>query len=428
MTDVRRPNSWADLYCRAILPRAAALVFFTSAQAAADPQATELALHEPLAVEEAPTDPGVRAGPFLLFPVLGLSETYDDNIFAVHDDKKADFITTLAPSLTALAEGPDHAVRLRAGGQIGRYKLHASENFADGHAVAEGRLDLSPDTRIFGGAWAGRDHEERESANEAFGREPTRYFDFRSYGGVQHRLGRLSLRLGGRAERLDFRDTAASDGRTVNNDDRDRDLFGAGVQAAYAVTDDFEPFLQAAFDLRRYDAAADDNGFARDSDGGRLLAGARVRPAPAVLAEGFAGLMTQDYDDARLKNVTRLALGAALNWTPTPQTRLGAILDRAIDETTLANASGEVETSAALVLRQILAERLTAHLRLGAGRSEFAGNGRVDERVFAGGTLTWRLDSRLSLIGEYGWTGQTSSVDGEAYRRNRVMLGVEGRF
>ena len=389
--------------------------------------ATELALHEPLPPEEEPEGPGVRLGAFVLFPVLGLSEIHDDNIFAARDNRKHDFVTVVAPSLTAIADGPAEYVRLRAGGQIGRYKMHGSEDYADGNTSAEGRLDLSPATRIFGGAWLGRDHEERESSDEVFGREPTRYFDLQGYGGIRHRIGPLSVRLGGRVERLDFRDTKSSTGE-INNDDRDRTAYAGGARISFDLFPEFEPFAQAGFDFRRYDTATDDNRFARDSNGRRLVLGARLSPIPDLSLQAFAGAMTQDYDDDRLKGVHRPALGASLSWQAAPKTRIGAFLDRTIEETTLANAASTVETVGALTLRQEIAERFVVLARAGAGRSRFAGIGREDELVFAGATVTWRINPRISLIGEYHWTGQTSTVDGEAYRRNRALIGVEGRF
>ncbi|MBM3566452.1 MAG: hypothetical protein FJX42_10125 [Alphaproteobacteria bacterium] len=389
--------------------------------------AAELALHDPLPREEEPAGPGVRAGPFLLFPVVGLSETYDDNIFAAHSGKKDDFVRTVAPSLTAVAEDAERLVRLRAGGHAGFYKWHSSENFLDVHASAEGAANVSPETRNFGGGWIGRDHEERESTDEAFGREPTRYFDFKGYAGVRRRAGPLTLTFGGRAERLDFRDTATSTA-PINNDDRDRNLLGGGAQVSFAATNGFEPFVQAGAVAVRYDDRADDNGLKRDSNGLRLVAGARIQPTPSLLVTAFAGLMTQDYDDARLKDIRRPALGAALNWTLAPATRLSAIVNRGIEETTLNRASGEIGTAAALVLRQDFGERLAAHLRIGAGRGEFPGIGREDDAISAGGTLTWRMNSRFFLIGEYHRTDMTSNAANESYRRNRVMIGLEGRF
>ena len=390
-------------------------------------EATELALHEPLPPAQEPESPGVRLGAFVLFPVLGVSEIYDDNIFAARDGRKHDFVTVAAPSLTAIADGSDEYVRLSAGGQIGRYKMHASENYADGQASAEGRFDLSPATRIFGGAWLGRDHEERESADEVFGREPTRYFDLQGYGGLRHRIGPVSVRLGGRIERLDFRDTPGNTGET-NNDDRDRTVYAGGVRIAYAVSPEIEPFAQAGFDFRRYDTATDDNRFARDSDGRRLVLGARISPLTDLSFQAFAGIMTQNYDDARLKDAHWPALGASVDWRAAPRTRIGAFLDRTIEETTLANASSSVDTIGALTLGQEIAERLVVQARVGAGQSRFTGTGRADDLVFAGATVTWRINPRISLIGEYHWTGATSTVDGEAYRRNRVLIGVEGRF
>ncbi|MBM3581399.1 MAG: hypothetical protein FJX37_05465 [Alphaproteobacteria bacterium] len=412
---------------------AGAVALFVAGGAVAEPRdkppmaETEMALHDPLPREEVPTGPGVRAGSFVLFPVLGLGETFDDNIFASRDDRKADFVRTVSPALIAVTEGKDRFARLQIGAEAGLYKWHSSENYFDGHLSAESRMSLSAATQIFGGAWAGRDHEERESPNEVFGREPTRYFDLRGYGGVRHRMENLTLTAGGRVERLDFRDTSAAGG-AINNDDRDRNILGGGVQASYALMDGFEPFIQAGLIARRYDDARDDNGFARDSTGMRFLAGARFRPAPNILAQAFAGLMIQNYDDARLKDIRRPALGASLNWTLAPETRLGAILDRALDETTLSGASGIVDTTAALFLRHGFTDRIAANLRLGLTRSEFPGAGRVDDLAFVGGTVSWRINSRFYLIGEYTWTGQTSTADGEAYRRNRVLLGLEGRF
>ncbi len=411
---------------------AAAMAFALPAPAVASAEARatdtdELALHEPLPAEESPAGPGARLGAFLLFPILGVSENYDDNIFASGDRRKRDFATVVAPSLTAIADTPTEYVRLNAGSQIGRHKMHASENYADGHASAEGRLDLSPATRIFGGAWLGRDHERRESPDEVFGREPTRYFDLQGYGGVRQRFGPVSVRLGGRIERLDYRDTEGTAGE-INNDDRDRTVLAGGARVGFDLFPGFEPFAQAGFDIRRYDTAADDSGFARDSNGRRFVLGARFSPNADLSLQAFAGIATQDYDDTRLEDVLRPLFGASLHWQAAPKTWVGAIADRTIEETTLANAAASVETSGALTLRQELAERLVLHARAGVGQSQFAGIGREDDFVFAGATLTWRLNPRISLIGEYHWVGVTSTEDGEAFRRNRIMIGVEGRF
>lgn len=412
---------------------AAAMAFAVSAgpawasESARATTSDELALHEPLPLREDPAGAGTRLGAFLLFPVLGVSETYDDNIFAARDRRKHDFVTVVAPSLIATLDRPAEYVRLNVGGHTGHHKMHASENFADGYASAEGRADLSPTTRIFGGAWLGRDHEERESPDEVFGREPTLYFDLQGYGGVRQQFGPVSVRIGGRVERLDFHDTRSTSGE-INNDDRDRTLVSGGARIAVAIVPEFETFAQVGVDARRYDAATDDIGFARDSNGRRLALGARLSPRPDFYLQAFAGLMSQDYDDARLKDVHRPQFGGNLSWQAAPGTWLGALLDRTVGETTLADASATVDTVAALTLRREMGERFVLQARAGAGQSRFAGIGREDDVVFAGATLTWRIGARMSLIGEYYWTGQTSTVDGEAYRRNRAMIGVEGRF
>ena len=58
---------------------------------------------------------GMRAGSFLIYPRLGLQETYNDNIFAVESDEQDDFITLVRPQLDVRSDWTNHAVDLRAG-------------------------------------------------------------------------------------------------------------------------------------------------------------------------------------------------------------------------------------------------------------------------------------------------------------------------
>lgn len=389
----------------------------------------ELALHEPLPPKPAPDapGPGVRAGSFAIYPVLGASELYNDNIFAARDNPRSDFISLVEPSLTAVSDEPARKIALKAAGHAGRHTMHGSENFTDGEASAEARYALSPETRVYGGLWAGRDHEERDSREESLGRGPTRFADLAGYAGMLRRIGRFSVRAGGRVERLDFRDTPGTLGK-INHDDRDRALYTGGVRLGYTIAPEVQPFVQAAFDLRRYDDGRDDRGFARDSDGTRLLGGVRATLAPGLGAQAFAGAMGQNYKDARFKDVNGTAFGGVLNWKPRTGTSVDLLVDRWVSETTLANASSIVQTTASLAVRQRIGERLSATLRLGGGTDKYLGIGQVDTPLSAGATVTWKISPHISLMGEYNNLRVASTNDSDEYRRNTVLLGVEGRF
>lgn len=389
----------------------------------------ELALHEPLPPKPAPeaSGPGVRTDSFVIYPVLGASELYNDNLFAARHDPHSDFIALVEPSLTVVSDEPARKIAFRAAGHAGRYKMHGSENFTDGETSAEARYDVLPGTRVYGGLWAGQDHEERDSREESLGRGPTRFADFAGYAGILQRIGQLSIRAGGRIERLDFRDTPGSLGK-INHDDRDRVLQTGGVRLGYTIAPEVQPFVQAAVDIRRYDDGRDDQGFARDSDGTRLLGGVRATLAPGLTAQIFAGHMGQNYEDARFKDVSHAAFGGVFNWHPRAGTAVDVLVDRWVSETTLANTSSILQTTAGLTVRQEIDERLSAALRLGGGTDKYLGAGQVDTLLSAGATVTWKIGPHFSLVGEYNRLRVTSTNDSDEYGRNTVLLGVEGRF
>ena len=57
-----------------------------------------------LAQEVGPYEPlGIRAGSFLIYPTLSVSEAYDDNVFATDNDTEDDWITLISPRVRAQA-------------------------------------------------------------------------------------------------------------------------------------------------------------------------------------------------------------------------------------------------------------------------------------------------------------------------------------
>ena len=53
-----------------------------------------------LAQEVGPYEPlGIRAGSFLIFPSLNVSEIYDDNVFASDNNTDDDLITVISPQV-----------------------------------------------------------------------------------------------------------------------------------------------------------------------------------------------------------------------------------------------------------------------------------------------------------------------------------------
>ena len=86
------------------------------------PAALALSLGAPAVAQEVgPYDPlGIRAGPFLIYPSLNVSEAYNDNVFATDNDTDDDFITLISPQLRAESNFSRHSLNFTAGSEIAR--------------------------------------------------------------------------------------------------------------------------------------------------------------------------------------------------------------------------------------------------------------------------------------------------------------------
>lgn len=178
---------------------------------------------------EAPSDAGqeVRLGSFIVGGGLTLSELYDDNIYATESAEVGDYVTIVTPELYLESDWERHRLRVEGGAEIGRYAGNDGEDYEDAWIGADGKYDISKDSKVFGGGRINREHEDRESPDDVNGTEPTTFARVQGHVGVAHKIERTSVRVGVTSERLDFEDVARTGG-VINNDDRDRTMYEAG--------------------------------------------------------------------------------------------------------------------------------------------------------------------------------------------------------
>jgi opacity protein-like surface antigen len=388
------------------------------------PEGTGPALgQEPGDEETARYSAGYPVGSFRAYPRVVVSEVYDDNIFATRDNTVDDLITVLSPSITLRSAWDEHAAQFRAGADVARYSDNPSEDYEDYWASADGRYDFSTDTNVFGGGSYAYYHESRESPDDVFGREPTTYEDTQGYGGMFHRLGRASIRVGGTYEQLDYRNVTGDTGLIIN-DDRDRQLYTGGIRAGYRTSERGELFAQAAVDNRRYDVDVDVNGFNRDSDGYRLIGGYAFNQPNRYRGELYAGHLEQDYDDPQLEDVSDLAFGGNLTWYPAPGTAVSGFVDRVVGETTLDGASSYLYTSAGGRVSHAVRPDLLANAGITFGEYDYQGIDRTDDVINASASLRYLLSRSFFLEAEYRLRHLDSTIVTEDYDRNQVFLRV----
>jgi hypothetical protein len=379
-----------------------------------------------------------EVGSFLLYPEVTLSGFYDSNVYYSNADRISDQAAIFSPALWMVSNWREHALNLSAGADLTRYRDQTTEDTDDWRVSGEGRYDFNYDTNVYGGARAFRSHEDRESPSARNGLEPTVYTGQRYYGGIFRQQGPWSYRLGGTALSLNYDDvpfeTSTGGIAIINNDDRDRWQYTAGLRVGYELSPRVEPFVQIASDNRRYSEKPDDLGNNKDSTGQRALAGVRYNIPNVLKLDAFGGWMRQRYVESVFEDVSAPAFGAALVWRIADRWTLNGFLDRTVEETTvievnpstgtLTPASSFLNTYAGATLAYRFTERLVGAVEGSYSRADYQGIDRTDNYRGAGASMTYRVAKMLYVQLLYQYRGLDSSLPDENYSKNLVFLNL----
>jgi hypothetical protein len=374
-----------------------------------------------------PDGKGIRLGSFIALPQLTVTQSYNSNIFATQTNEVDDNITTVTPSLALNSDWDKHEFDLWGTSDVVRYASRSSEDHVHYSFGADGRYDIARSTNAFGGGSYTRDVEDRESPDDTVGTEPTKLSITNGYAGVFHRFGQPAVRLGGTVRSYDFDDTPTSTG-SINNDDRDRNVYTGGLWTGYQFQNGPEIWGQYSLDVRRYDQTPDDLGFKRDSRGYRALVGVNFKLGQTVDGSAYVGAMKQDYDDARLPTISGAAYGGNLDWEISPATEASLYVDRVIGETTLANASGSVDTTYGVSASQQILQKLRADAGFAITNSNYYGISREDNYASLNVGLRYDLTSEFFAGAGYEHHVRESDINGQNFNRNVFSLQVGGAF
>jgi hypothetical protein len=150
-----------------------------------------------------------------------------------------------------------------------------------------------------------------------------------------------------------------------------------------------------------YRAALDDTGVNRDSIEAFAAAGLRLRLSRLLEGSLAIGYTHREQADASLGDSSEIATNVALLWSPTRRITVELNLVRDFGETTLAGASGTLESTATLGLSYELLRTLSVRARGSAARLEFSGAGRTDNVFDARFGFDWAATRSLMIAPEY---------------------------
>lgn len=366
---------------------------------------------------------GIRAGSFLLYPALDLSAVYDDNIYATDGNEEGDFIIQTRPQLRAETNLPQHAFWFRGDVLTGTYLDNSDENRVDWYVGGGSRIDATRATNWNTDIEYQKDTEDRGSPDASGAAdEPVSFRRFQADSSVRFRPGRFNITGGGIFENYDFDDVGLISGGTQNNDDRDRDVYAGYARLGYEASPGYELFLLGLYAITNYDSSLDDNGFNRDSHGYQLEGGARFEITNVISGEASVGYLSRDYFDNRLPGISGISTEMRANWFVTRLTTLTFGASRRVQETTLNDAAGYLDTVFDAGIDHELMRNLILSGNLRYGERDYEGISRTDDHYEAMARALYLINRNYSIAGEYRYYNRDSSAATEDYVRNLVML------
>jgi hypothetical protein len=364
-------------------------------------------------------------GSFEIFPSVEMGATYDTNIYATKNNQRNDLVNTIRPAVNAFSNWNRHALSMTTFGDINLYNDHSHENYENFVTDWNGRYDIMNQTWV--AVRGGYQHlaEPRTSPDAADGTDPTTFNLAKGGLGFYRGLGKLKLNADYDAKRFDYNDAYSSTTGPIDQSYRDRTEHRVGGQVRYDVSENFKPFVRAAYNRRDFD----DNK-AHNSQGYDAAVGAIADFGGITSVEGYVGWLSQSYDKTAVKREANAPLvGGRIEWNVTGKTSVVLEGTRTMEDTGLTGYSGFIASGGSATVTHELRRNLLAEVNFGATRSDYVGTAeRQDDDLSAGAGLRYLMTKHLYSDLFYNWTDRTSTNADAEYDRHLVMLRVGVRM
>ena len=360
----------------------------------------------------------IEFGSFEMYTTLELGENYESNLYATQHDRRGDAHGIVRPVVNLFSNWGRHALSLTTFGDFAYYSQNPDENYQSMVFDVSGRYD------VVNGVWvaprAGHQYlaESRTSPNDVNGRVPVVFNLTKGGMTFYHGTGSLRLTLDYDYKRFRYDDTPA-EGDYIDQSTRSRDEHKGTMTWAYAVSENFKPYVRTAYDVRPYASYE-----AHDAEGYEVLLGTTLDLGGVTSLDVFAGYMQRDYDDfAFKKSLGSPRFGGRLDWNPTGLTSVVVEANRTLEETSLTDYNSYYSTGGSFTVTHEVRRNVLLEGNLAYSWLDFNGlYDRNDDVYSAGAGVRYFISRNLYSDLMYNWEGRDSTSANNDYARNLVML------
>ncbi len=370
---------------------------------------------------------GVRAGNYLLYPTLGTTVVFDDNIYATNKNRTSDTRFEIVPVVRAKSDLPRHILDFAIGAKQTEYVKHNELNTTDFRFSMDVALHFDNAHTLALSLLSGLDHEDRAAPDAPKNAiEKTGVFHNRAILGLKRDAGRLYAGFSASIERWDFQDVKARNGSTIDQDNRDTQVLSAQAMLGYRFSPGYE--IQAKLrTLRHSNYGATKLDYS--ANGYEAIAGVSAEISPLLRWRLLGGYGLRDYDSSQLRTAGNLILEGEIQWLPTQLMTAYLSARRAYAEGIEGDApGGRLDNSISARVEYEALRNLVFTLGGEYRESEFFGERRRDQVIIGRvGADYYHTKNWLFSIA-YEHQIQSSNIEEDNLTRNRVWLTTKLRF
>jgi hypothetical protein len=368
---------------------------------------------------------GLRLGGVTVLPAIEQAIGYDTNPRRVARGAEGSVVHRTQGEVALRSDWSRHALNGSLRGSYSAYPGVEGANRPEGEGNLTLRLDVLSETQV--------ELESRFRLETLRPGSPELGAPVRgrplvaTYGasaGVTQRFNRFALGLRGSVDRAQYEDARLADGALLDQGDRDVTQAALRLRGSYELTPGLIPFVEATVDARTHAREVDRAGFRRDSTGVSGRVGSTFELTRLLTGEVSGGLQARTYEDERLKDLRGPVGEAALVWSATPLTTVRLRGAAAIEETTIANASGAVATRATLEVQHDLRRNLSLTAAATVAEADYRGVRLREETRAASLRVDYKLTRSVALRASFTHERLTSTAPGADYTANVYLVGL----
>ncbi|MGQ0457103.1 MAG: outer membrane beta-barrel protein [Hyphomicrobium sp.] len=369
---------------------------------------------------------GVRVGNYFVLPTIGAAVIYDDNIFAIDDDKRSDIRTEVTPGIRFKSNLPRHVLDFSLDGRIVSYAENSDQDYANYRAKVEGALHFDHAHTLSLSVASVLKHEERDDPLFSLqADEPIPVLENRVSVGITRDVGRLYGTLGASYDYRNYYDVDALDGSTLDQDSRDTGTISSQLKIGYRFSPGFN--VVGKFKTLRAENRGGPTGD-RDSWGYEAVAGLAFETNPLLKWRILGGYGVRDFEDSGLDDLATSLINADVQWLPTQRLTVYASLYRQIEESLDLDATSVVQTGGKVRADYEIYHNLVLSGTLELRQDDFGGVDRSDDVVLGRVALDYYFSKNWLFTLGYEHQVRDSNVDSLDMHRNRYMVGAKLRF